>query len=65
MILLKDKDGNILLELDENRFPISLPIKTVWGLKEYQINLFYLKDKNGVLTDNIKSLNTNIKKEQI
>jgi hypothetical protein len=63
-IPITDKDGNILLELDENRFPITLPVKTVWGLKEYKINIFYLKDKNGVQTDNVKSINVNINKKE-
>ena len=64
MIKLKDREGNVILELDEERFPISMPIKTVWGEREYQVNLYYLKDKKGIVTDSIKSLNINIKKEQ-
>ena len=37
MIPLKDKDGKILLEVDETFFPLFFDVKTKWGDVEYPI----------------------------
>jgi hypothetical protein len=53
MIPLKDKNGNILLELDENRFPIFFDVKTKWGEVEYPISVKLEKENKKVKTMNM------------
>jgi hypothetical protein len=53
MIPLKDKNGNILLEIDENRFPIFFEVKTKWGEVEYPISINFIKETKEVKTMNM------------
>jgi hypothetical protein len=53
MIPLKDKDGKVLLELDETRFPIFFDVKTKWGNVEYPISVKLEKENKDVKTMNM------------
>lgn len=41
MIQLKDKQGNIIAELSEEMFPLSMPVTTKIGEREYFIHVYY------------------------
>ena len=57
MIAIKDCYGHTLLEIDEKRFPLQMPVLTIRGEKEYAIHLNYAKDEENKPTDKIKSVN--------
>jgi len=44
MIVIKDKSGNIVAEVPEEMFPLSMPLKIRQGDKEYFIRIFYEED---------------------
>jgi hypothetical protein len=53
MIPLKDKNGNILLELNEILFPVYFDVKTKWGNVEYPISVKLEKENKDVKTMNM------------
>ncbi len=57
MIPIKDQYGHTIIEIDEKRFPLTMPVKTKLGDREYKIIVSYVKDEFGKVTNKIKSVN--------
>jgi hypothetical protein len=53
MIPLKDKDGNLLIEINENFFPVFFDVKTKWGEVEYPISVKLERENKDVKTMNM------------
>lgn len=53
MIQLKGKDGEVLIEVDETRFPVYFDVRTKWGQVEYPISVNLEKDFKTVKTMNM------------
>lgn len=44
MIPIKDKDGHTVAEIDEELFPLRIPLSMKSGDKEYILRVFYEED---------------------
>jgi hypothetical protein len=45
VVQIKDRHGNVIIEIAEDRFPLNIPLKTTWGDKLYHLKITYAKDK--------------------
>lgn len=57
LIPIKDSNGNVIMELDEKRFPLLMEVETKYGDKVYKINVNYVKDEEHRPTKTIRSVN--------
>lgn len=44
IVALRDKDGNVVAEVDSRVFPLEFPVETVFGEKTYQVSIAYKRD---------------------